>query len=208
MLCGKASSDLSVSQVGTRRPSRRPLRRGIAWPCALASSISPDVHTLRSTRRRLEPSLSCLPQTQGTFGSTEELELESLAGEEQGPTLPFPVLEDGGGRCVLDPLPLLAALGEERISGRSVPALAAAFHDAVASATVKVAGRIAEGRGIHRVALGGGVFQNARLLHRTVSGLSEAGLDVLSPRTLSPNDGAISYGQAAVAAALGQSKTN
>ena len=136
------------------------------------------------------------------------MELESLAGEEQGPTLPFPVLEDGGGRCVLDPLPLLAALGEKRISGRSVPALAAAFHDAVASATVEVARRIAEGRGIHRVALGGGVFQNARLLHRTVSGLSESGLDVLSPRTLSPNDGAISYGQAAVAAALGQSKTN
>jgi hydrogenase maturation protein HypF len=52
------------------------------------------------------------------------------------------------------------------------------------------------------VALSGGVFQNALLLTRITERLEAAGLTVLVPRALSPNDGAISYGQAAVAAAI------
>ena len=50
------------------------------------------------------------------------------------------------------------------------------------------------------VVLSGGVFQNALLLERTSAALS-AGLRVLVPERLPPNDGGISYGQAAVAAA-------
>jgi hydrogenase maturation protein HypF len=51
------------------------------------------------------------------------------------------------------------------------------------------------------VALGGGVFQNARLLGTLRRRLAAHGFTVLVPRQLSPNDGAVSYGQAAVAAA-------
>jgi hydrogenase maturation protein HypF len=50
--------------------------------------------------------------------------------------------------------------------------------------------------------LSGGVFQNRVLLERTTSHLQAAGLRVLRPVQLPPNDGGISYGQAAVAAAL------
>jgi hydrogenase maturation protein HypF len=49
--------------------------------------------------------------------------------------------------------------------------------------------------------LSGGVFQNRLLLELTVAALEDAGLRVLLPQRLPPNDGAISYGQAAVAAA-------
>ena len=49
--------------------------------------------------------------------------------------------------------------------------------------------------------LSGGVFQNRLLLERTLERLKPAGLRVLVPRALPPNDGGISYGQAAVAAA-------
>jgi hydrogenase maturation protein HypF len=45
------------------------------------------------------------------------------------------------------------------------------------------------------------VFQNRLLLERTGAALDEAGLTVLVPRLLPPNDGGVSYGQAAVAAA-------
>jgi hydrogenase maturation protein HypF len=45
------------------------------------------------------------------------------------------------------------------------------------------------------------VFQNARLLVTLARRLEALGLRVLVPRALSPNDGAVSYGQAAVAAA-------
>jgi hydrogenase maturation protein HypF len=49
--------------------------------------------------------------------------------------------------------------------------------------------------------LSGGVFQNRRLLERTAQTIERGGLRVLTPRLLPPNDGGISYGQAAVAAA-------
>ena len=49
--------------------------------------------------------------------------------------------------------------------------------------------------------LSGGVFQNRRLLARTSARLRGAGLRVLIPERLPPNDGGIAYGQLAVAAA-------
>jgi hydrogenase maturation protein HypF len=82
-----------------------------------------------------------------------------------------------------------------------VPELAAAFHESVAAATVAAVDRVAEATGLRIVALGGGVFQNARLLESLMRRLEHNGFEVLVPRLLSPNDGAISFGQAAVAAA-------
>ena len=51
------------------------------------------------------------------------------------------------------------------------------------------------------VALSGGSFQNLRLLASLRSRLEDAGFRVLSHRLVPPNDGGVSYGQAAVAAA-------
>ena len=51
------------------------------------------------------------------------------------------------------------------------------------------------------MALGGGVFQNARLLASLSRRLEARGLRVLTARALPPNDGGVSYGQAVVAAA-------
>ena len=51
------------------------------------------------------------------------------------------------------------------------------------------------------VVLSGGTFQNLRLLGSASRRLEESGFRVLTHRLVPPNDGAISYGQAAVAAA-------
>ena len=51
------------------------------------------------------------------------------------------------------------------------------------------------------VVLSGGTFQNVRLLDSTRRRLESLGLRVLSHRLVPPNDGGISYGQAAAAAA-------
>jgi hydrogenase maturation protein HypF len=51
------------------------------------------------------------------------------------------------------------------------------------------------------VVLSGGVFQNRLLLTRTRDALEALGHRVLVPERLPPNDGGVSYGQAAVAAA-------
>jgi hydrogenase maturation protein HypF len=128
------------------------------------------------------------------------MELEALAGDLPAEPLPFPVTGEAG-RWVLEPVPLLAALGEGRRMGLPVTELAAAFHESVAAAAAGLAARAAEWAGLDRVVLGGGVFQNARLLVSLARRLEALGLGVLVPRALSPNDGAVSFGQAAVAAA-------
>jgi hydrogenase maturation protein HypF len=128
-------------------------------------------------------------------------ELESLAGTIGAKPLPLPIGEEDGV-LVLDPLPLLAALGERRQRGEDVRRLAAQFHESVVHACASVARTVASAAGLGVVALGGGSFQNARLLSGLRGRLEESGLRVLVPRRLGPNDGAISYGQAAIAAAL------
>jgi len=129
------------------------------------------------------------------------MELESLAGRRHADALPFPVERDPEGLHALDPLPLLEALGTLRRRGAEPGELAAMFHESVAEAAARLATALCAEHGLDTVALGGGCFQNARLLEGVATRLKGAGLSVLVPRRLGPNDGAVSYGQAVVAAA-------
>jgi hydrogenase maturation protein HypF len=58
----------------------------------------------------------------------------------------------------------------------------------------------ADAAGLSLVVLAGGVFQNTLLLERVVAGVQAASLRVLVPERLPPGDGAISFGQSAIAA--------
>ena len=130
--------------------------------------------------------------------------LESLAGGRRAQPLPFPMVAASTppDSWILDPLPLLIALGEQRLRGIALEDLAARFHESIAAAADQLAARLAADSGLGTVVLSGGCFQNARLLVSLRARLEARGLRVLIPRRLSPNDGAISYGQAAVAATL------
>ena len=81
-----------------------------------------------------------------------------------------------------------------------VPVVSRRFHDTVRDIVVTVASRIADGMGARTVLLSGGVFQNAYLLGRVLAGLSERKLEGLIHRSVPPNDGGISLGQAYYAA--------
>jgi hydrogenase maturation protein HypF len=129
------------------------------------------------------------------------MELEAMAAEGDAEVLPFPVLRDRGPALELDPVPLLAALAEAKAAGEPMPQLAARFHATVADRASALAVELCQERGLHRVALAGGCFQNALLLKAVTRRLREAGLVAMAPLALGPNDGAISYGQAVVAAA-------
>jgi len=134
----------------------------------------------------------------GVLGSGARI--RARAKQSTIPELPFPESRSADGMRILEPVPLLVALGRARLAGGNPAVLAAAFHLAVADRAVRTAGEVAEQEGIGTVALGGGTFQNALLVPLIRDGLRERGLEVLQPRLLGPNDGAISYGQAAVAA--------
>ncbi|MCP2250455.1 carbamoyltransferase HypF [Lentzea aerocolonigenes] len=97
---------------------------------------------------------------------------------------------------------LLRALVADLCAGVDPGVVAARFHNGVADAIVACCTAAREETGLTSVALSGGVFQNALLLRRTVDGLRRSGFRVLTHRRVPPNDGGISLGQAAVAAAL------
>lgn len=126
------------------------------------------------------------------------VELEALAGRA-GPGTAGYELDVAGG--VLDPAPLLAALLLDRDRGVPVEQLAARFHRSLARAAADLAEQLASQHRVDTVALSGGVFQNVLFSRLLGDRLRARGVRVLEHRDLSPNDGSISIGQAAVAAA-------
>ncbi len=129
------------------------------------------------------------------------MELEALASSRRGQALPYCLTRSPDG-WELDPLPLLAVLAAQARCGFDRAVLAASFHETIVAATVDLVVRASRATGCHTIALGGGCFQNARLLSSLRNALQRDGFTVLAPRHLSPNDGCVSVGQAAVAAAL------
>ncbi len=136
-----------------------------------------------------------------TGSADPEEVITSLPKRARLPQIEFPVDHPVGAPAAMDPVPLLAELGERRSAGEDAGLLAVAFHATVGETTVELAATACREHGIARVALGGGVFQNSLLLAIVGRGLEERGLEVLLPERLGPNDGCVSYGQAVVAAA-------
>jgi hydrogenase maturation protein HypF len=130
-------------------------------------------------------------------------ELEAAADPAETGAYPLPVIAAGTGdvEVLLDARELFAAAAEEGRRGQPVGSISARFHNAVARATAEACVAEAERRGLESVVLSGGVFQNRLLLERTAALLRERGLTPLIPEGLPPNDGGISFGQAAVASA-------
>ena len=116
------------------------------------------------------------------------IELEQLAGD--APADPYPWRFG-------DATDLVTVCYLELEAGRAREEVAARFHETVAGAAAEAC---AEARQPRTVVLSGGSFQNLRLLRSTRARLEALGFRVLTHRLVPPNDGGISYGQAAVAA--------
>jgi hydrogenase maturation protein HypF len=124
-----------------------------------------------------------------TYEGQAAIELEHLAGD--APAEPYR-WRFGDGAA------LVRAVHDDLAAGRARAEIAAAFHEAVAAGAAEACAAAAEPR---TVVLSGGSFQNLRLLASTQSRLEGLGFRVLTHRRVPPNDGGISYGQAAIAAA-------
>ena len=131
-----------------------------------------------------------------------ELECAARQGAAEHTAYPFPWLQ--AGPIVLDARETLRAVLADLAAGVSPAIVAQRFHAGVAAGTAAACILGASRHGVDLVVLSGGVFQNVTLLERTAALLAQAGLRVLVPSRLPPNDGGISYGQAAIAAARGE----
>jgi hydrogenase maturation protein HypF len=114
---------------------------------------------------------------------------------EREPFAPAP--EDREEILEIEWQPMVEAMVEDSRRGVDVGIIAARFHNALVEAILAVAKAVGE----PKVALTGGCFQNRLLTERASQRLREAGFDVLLHRQVPPNDGGISLGQIAVAAA-------
>jgi hydrogenase maturation protein HypF len=168
------------------------------WSQVLALARSGVASPVTTSMGRLFDAVAalCGLRTTVNYEGQAAAELEGIADRSERAA--YPLALAAGEQVVLDAREtVLAARGD-----RDPALVSARFHNAVAAATAAACARIAGARGLGTVVLSGGVFQNRLLLERTAAALEEAGLRVLVPRRLPPNDGGISYGQAAVTAAL------
>jgi hydrogenase maturation protein HypF len=141
-----------------------------------------------------------------TFEAQAAMQLEALACSA-GPVEPLGVAM-GGSPLVIDTPALVRRLVDERARGRPVAELAAVFHESLAQALASACTRLCSEWDVDRVALSGGVFQNALLLARTLQLIGERGLHVYANSAVPANDGGISLGQALVAAATAPRRAN
>ncbi|HEY3905042.1 MAG TPA: carbamoyltransferase HypF [Streptosporangiaceae bacterium] len=99
---------------------------------------------------------------------------------------------------------LVRAIVEDVSAGIPRDIIAARFHNTVAAMIVATCADLRDQTGLGTVALSGGVFQNLLLLDHAVDQLEQQQFTVLTHSQVPCNDGGISLGQAAIAAARDQ----
>jgi hydrogenase maturation protein HypF len=171
--------ELPPSLVGMVEPARWSAVASIARTAARTSSMG-----------RLFDAVAALCGIRAvvSFEGQAAIELEALADPLE--TRAYPLGAE------LDARELVLEVARDVADGVPIPIVSARFHNAVAEGTALAA--IASG--LDTVVLSGGCFQNRLLTERTIAALG--GLRCLLPRQLPPGDGGISFGQAAIAAAL------
>jgi len=103
----------------------------------------------------------------------------------------------------LDFGPALCAIIQGRLEGHDEPALARAFHEAIAVAVSRMTCRLCDAHRVDTVVLSGGTFQNALLVDRLRARFPRS-MHVWTNLQVPPNDGGISLGQAAFGAVAQQ----
>jgi hydrogenase maturation protein HypF len=176
-------------------------RQGRRWEQVLSLVLAGVNAPLTSSAGRLFDAVSALLGVRDvvSYEGQAAIELEHLADLSGTGSYDVPVSDDPVAR--VDTAALVRAVAEDLLSGTSVPVIAGRFHTTLADVVLDVCGRLRDAHDLSTVALSGGVFQNALLLTRCLDRLEDNGFTVLTHRQVPCNDGGISLGQAAVAAA-------
>jgi hydrogenase maturation protein HypF len=131
-----------------------------------------------------------------SFEGEAAMALEFAAQGENAEPYPF-TLRDERPR-LLDWAPMVEALLADLTGGQDRGLIAARFHQTLVEMILAVARAVGE----KSVLLTGGCFQNVRLLEATIARLEAEGFHPYWHQQVPPNDGGISLGQIAAAAAV------
>jgi hydrogenase maturation protein HypF len=96
---------------------------------------------------------------------------------------------------------MIRAIVSDIQQGVPISSIASCFHRSIAALLATTCSGVRAQTGLNVVALSGGVFQNRLLIEQLVMLLEEMAFQVYINRRVPPNDGGISLGQIAVAAA-------
>ena len=142
----------------------------------------------------------CGLRSRVNFEGQAAMELEMAADPEADGHYPYE-LPPGATRAVAT-APLIRAVVADMTRGVPVPVVAGRFHRTLVNLFADICTLLRDETGLDRVALSGGVFQNALLLEGMVRALGNAGFAVYTPHLVPANDGGIALGQALAAAAM------
>lgn len=211
-----------IRMPGGERAIAEPWRMAAAWLTELRVPLPPAFDDIAQPRFNMVARMSingmgspftssagrlfdavaalCGVRLEVTYEGQAAIEFEALA--DRGAAEPYPLeLEHRGTAVALDVRPTILAVLDDISAGVQVGTISARFHAGLARATTEALVLVASRQELGTAVLAGGVFQNRLLLELTAAGLEDAGLRVLVPERLPPNDGQIAFGQVAVAAA-------
>jgi hydrogenase maturation protein HypF len=102
---------------------------------------------------------------------------------------------------VVDLRPMIVEVARDVRRRVAPPLIGRRFHSTMVEVIARVCGRLRAKSGLDAVVLSGGVFLNALLTAEAAARLASDGFRVYRHRRVPPNDGGLSLGQLAVAAA-------
>jgi hydrogenase maturation protein HypF len=199
---------------GGDKAGREPWRSAAAlhWECGTHWNATPDPDGLARAAWRQHVNCPSTSAAGRLFDAAAAIicDMPTASFEAQGPMvleamcrdsvepmhLPLDARDDGILRS--DWQPLLGVIADESLEPARRAEL---FHASMAGVVLDQALAARRQHAVTQVGLGGGVFQNRVLAERVIELLENAGFEVYLPQTLPCNDAALSFGQAAEAAA-------
>jgi hydrogenase maturation protein HypF len=199
---------MAVAHLRDAGADCQPLRaRLLPVECrAIARMLQRGINTpMTSSAGRLFDAVAALAgvRDRASYEGQAAVELEWLATDTP-PDQPYP-FEIHSPRAeaprVIDTRPLIRAVSEDLAAGARTARIARRFHSTMAEIVASVCGQLRGATGLDTVVLSGGVFLNAVLTVEVSGRLATDGFRVYRHCRVPPNDGGLSLGQLAIAAA-------
>jgi hydrogenase maturation protein HypF len=200
-----AAAYLEAAGLDTAGPDTGHLdvaRRNASQWAAVVSMARKGVNApLTSSAGRLFDAVAALVGVRDTINYEGQAAIELEQRADPGERGAYGAVIDAEAPFRVHGADLVRAVATDLTAGVPPAIIAARFHNGVAGVVEAACLLLRERHALTTVALSGGVFQNMLLLTQVVTRLESRGFTVLTHSRVPCNDGGISLGQAAIAAA-------